>query len=60
MLPDGLQYFTELVVPVLQQRGLFRDEYSGSTLRDNFGLKIPVNRHAQTALESREEREALA
>ena len=59
LLPDGLQYFTELVVPVLQQRGLFRDEYSGSTLRDNFGLPVPANRHAQTT-EVREESEALA
>ena len=40
LLPDGLQYFTELVVPVLQQR-LFRDEYSG-TLRDNLGLQRPT------------------
>jgi FMN-dependent oxidoreductase (nitrilotriacetate monooxygenase family) len=59
LLPDGLQYFTELVVPVLQQRGLFRDEYSGSTLRDNFGLPVPANRHAQIT-EVREESEALA
>ncbi|WP_448107576.1 LLM class flavin-dependent oxidoreductase [Pseudomonas azerbaijanoccidentalis] len=60
LLPDGLQFFTEQVVPVLQQRGLFRDEYSGNTLRDNFGLPVPANRHAQTSLKSREESEALA
>jgi FMN-dependent oxidoreductase (nitrilotriacetate monooxygenase family) len=60
LLPDGLQYFTELVVPVLQQRGLFRDEYSGNTLRDNFGLPVPTNRHAHSALKAREESEALA
>ncbi|EPM68027.1 monooxygenase, NtaA/SnaA/SoxA family protein, partial [Pseudomonas syringae pv. actinidiae ICMP 18804] len=47
VLPDGLQYFTEWVVPVLQQRGLFRTEYSGTTLRDNLGLEVPVNRHAK-------------
>ena len=46
LLPDGLQYFTELVVPVLQQRGLHRSEYSGSTLREHFGLQVPVNRYA--------------
>ncbi|MGE7960300.1 LLM class flavin-dependent oxidoreductase [Pseudomonas sp. NPDC089530] len=49
LLPDGLQYFTELVVPVLQQRGLFRSEYSGQTLRDNLGLPVPVNRYAAAA-----------
>jgi hypothetical protein len=26
------------VVPELQRRGLFRTEYTGTTLRDHFGL----------------------
>ncbi|EPJ86718.1 MULTISPECIES: LLM class flavin-dependent oxidoreductase [Pseudomonas] len=47
LLPDGLQYFAKLVVPVLQERGLFRSDYSGSTLREHFGLQVPVNRNAQ-------------
>jgi FMN-dependent oxidoreductase (nitrilotriacetate monooxygenase family) len=47
LLPDGLARFTELVVPVLQARGLWRREYSGKTLRDNFGLAVPVNRHTR-------------
>lgn len=47
LLPDGLQYFTEQVVPVLQRRGLFRSEYSGNTLRDNLGLPVPANRYAR-------------
>ncbi|MFJ2985324.1 MULTISPECIES: LLM class flavin-dependent oxidoreductase [unclassified Pseudomonas] len=54
LLPDGLQYFTQLVVPLLQARGLARAEYTGSTLRDNFGLDVPENRNtlqrAQTAV----------
>lgn len=45
LLPDGLQRFTELVVPVLQARGLLRREYEGQTLRDNFGLTVPDNRY---------------
>lgn len=45
LLPDGLQRFTETVVPLLQQRGLLRQEYEGQTLRDNFGLAVPDNRH---------------
>jgi FMN-dependent oxidoreductase (nitrilotriacetate monooxygenase family) len=61
VLPDGLQFFTELVVPVLQQRGLFRQEYSGTTLREHFGLAVPVNRHAaKTAEPLPQAAEALA
>lgn len=47
LLPDGLHYFAELVVPVLQARGLFRSEYTGSTLREHFNLQVPENRYAQ-------------
>ncbi|WP_313741293.1 LLM class flavin-dependent oxidoreductase [Pseudomonas sp.] len=52
LLPDGLQYFTELVVPLLQARGLLRREYPGDTLRDSFGLQVPQNRNAQPRVES--------
>lgn len=45
LLPDGLQYFTEHVVPLLQARALVRSEYTGKTLRDNFGLSVPENRN---------------
>lgn len=37
-LPDGFTEFVQQVVPELQQRTLFRSEYSGSTLRDHFAL----------------------
>jgi len=59
VLPDGLQYFTERVVPLLQQRGLFRSEYSGQTLRDNLGLDVPANRYS-VAAEVEAQQEALA
>lgn len=49
VLPDGLEYFTHYVVPLLQQRGLVRREYSGGTLRDNLGLAWPQNRYSDTA-----------
>ncbi|WP_311272881.1 MULTISPECIES: LLM class flavin-dependent oxidoreductase [unclassified Rhizobium] len=39
--PEGLEDFTQLVVPILQERGLFRTEYEGSTLRDHLGLARP-------------------
>jgi len=40
-LPGGLEDVAWHVVPELQRRGLFRTEYSGSTLRDNLGLQRP-------------------
>ncbi|MCO8167512.1 LLM class flavin-dependent oxidoreductase [Pseudomonas sp. 21LCFQ02] len=46
-LPVGLRDFTDLVVPELQRRGLFRRQYSGSTLREHLGLARPVNRHVR-------------
>jgi N-acetyl-S-(2-succino)cysteine monooxygenase len=42
-LPEGLELFVDHVVPLLQQRGLYRREYNGSTLREHFGLDRPVN-----------------
>ncbi|WP_416424849.1 LLM class flavin-dependent oxidoreductase [Pseudomonas sp. App30] len=46
ILPGGLDDFVQQVVPILQQRGLFRREYSGTTLRQHLGLARPGNRHA--------------
>lgn len=37
-MPGGLDDFLEGVVPILQERGLFRLDYSGSTLRQNLEL----------------------
>lgn len=36
---DSLPYFVDLVVPELQRRGVFREDYLAGTLRDNFGLE---------------------
>ncbi|SAK81840.1 nitrilotriacetate monooxygenase component A [Caballeronia temeraria] len=41
VLPDGLEAFTEGVVPILQQRGIFRRAYEGKTLRSHLGLSVP-------------------
>jgi FMN-dependent oxidoreductase (nitrilotriacetate monooxygenase family) len=41
VLPSGLEAFVDHVVPILQQRGLFRTEYAGATLRDHYGLPVP-------------------
>lgn len=43
LLPYDLEVFVNLVVPILQKRALFRLEYDGNTLRENLGLKKPVN-----------------
>lgn len=44
-LPGGLEVFVDTVVPILQDRGLFRREYEGTTLREHLGLRPHVNRH---------------
>jgi hypothetical protein len=40
---EGFEDFVELVVPILQERGLFRAEYESTTLRDHLGLARPAN-----------------
>ncbi|MNN39517.1 Nitrilotriacetate monooxygenase component A [compost metagenome] len=35
---DGVTDFINLVIPILQQRGLFHEDYEGSTLRENMGV----------------------
>jgi alkanesulfonate monooxygenase SsuD/methylene tetrahydromethanopterin reductase-like flavin-dependent oxidoreductase (luciferase family) len=48
-LPDGLADFVEHTLPILRRRGLFREEYTGTTLREHLGLPRPPNRHAAAA-----------
>ncbi|KIQ65527.1 F420-dependent methylene-tetrahydromethanopterin reductase [Kitasatospora griseola] len=38
LTPTGLDEFADRVVPLLQERGVFRTEYQGDTLRDHLGL----------------------
>jgi FMN-dependent oxidoreductase (nitrilotriacetate monooxygenase family) len=45
-LPGGLDDFVEMVIPELQNRGIFRTEYEGTTLRDNLGLPRPTSRYS--------------
>ncbi|MGW7396363.1 NtaA/DmoA family FMN-dependent monooxygenase [Streptomyces cyaneofuscatus] len=42
LTPGGLDDFVDRVVPLLQESGTFRSEYSGSTLRSHLGLAEPV------------------
>lgn len=48
ILPEGLNDFVDLIVPVLQERGLFKREYEATTLRGHFGLSKPENQFADT------------
>ncbi|CAM5366476.1 monooxygenase [Streptomyces avidinii] len=41
LTPGGLDAFADTVVPLLQERGVFRREYGGPTLRDHLGLAAP-------------------
>ena len=47
--PGDYTMFREKVVPILQERGLFRTEYEADTLRGNLGLPIPPNRWSGAA-----------
>jgi FMN-dependent oxidoreductase (nitrilotriacetate monooxygenase family) len=38
LVPWGLDEFVDRVVPLLQERGSLRADYTGTTLRDNLGL----------------------
>ncbi|WGD30540.1 LLM class flavin-dependent oxidoreductase [Ancylobacter sp. WKF20] len=49
VIPAGLAEFVDEVVPILRQRGLFRHEYAGRTLRDHYGLTRPESRYARSA-----------
>jgi FMN-dependent oxidoreductase (nitrilotriacetate monooxygenase family) len=44
-LPGQLQLFVDRVIPLLQARGLFHDDYEGDTFREHLGLPFPTNRH---------------
>ncbi|MQA79697.1 MAG: NtaA/DmoA family FMN-dependent monooxygenase [Streptosporangiales bacterium] len=41
LVPAGLDEFVDKVVPLLQERGVFRTEYTASTLRGHLGLGPP-------------------
>jgi hypothetical protein len=43
----GLEDFVDTVVLILRERGLFRTEYTGRTLREHLGLPRPENRFAK-------------
>ncbi|WP_167103363.1 LLM class flavin-dependent oxidoreductase [Mycobacterium sp. DL592] len=45
VFPSGLELFVDHVIPILRERGLFRREYTTSTLRGHLGLaRVPDRR----------------
>lgn len=52
-LPGTLDAFVDLVVPELRRRGLFREHYTGTTLREHLGLPRPASRRAAVGAAAR-------
>jgi len=48
LVPDGLDDIVDTLVPALQERGIYRREYTGSTLRAHLDLPL-LTRRAGTA-----------
>ncbi|WP_426445526.1 LLM class flavin-dependent oxidoreductase [Paenibacillus sp. S-38] len=51
LYPTGLNTFVDKVIPELQNRGLFRTAYEGTTLRDRLGLARPANTRHRAVLQ---------
>jgi len=49
LTPTGLDEFVDKVVPILQERGVHRAEYEGTTLREHLGLPTPRPAAARAA-----------
>lgn len=51
--PGPAQAFIDEVVPILVERGLFRRDYDGTTLRDHLGLARPASAYPAGPLSAR-------
>ena len=50
--PAQFRRFVDEVIPILQERGLHRTDYEGTTLREHLGLPFPTNRYAVSAADA--------
>ena len=50
VFPSGLELFVDHVVPILRDRGLFRREYTSTTLRGHLGLARVPDRNLARAV----------
>ncbi|MDB5529820.1 MAG: Nitrilotriacetate monooxygenase component [Devosia sp.] len=48
--PDDIELFVDKVVPILQDRGVYRREYAGDTVRERYGLPLPPAEAAPSGL----------
>lgn len=48
VIPGDLTEFVDHVIPILQERGLFRKDYTGNTLREHLGLERPEAGHYES------------
>ncbi|MEV0736618.1 hypothetical protein AB0I51_11715 [Streptomyces sp. NPDC050549] len=48
LIPDGLDDIVDLLVPALQERGVYRTEYTGTTLSEHVGLREPLTHSTAT------------
>lgn len=46
IIPGGLDDIVDLLVPELQERGVYRTAYTGTTLREHLGLREPLTHRA--------------
>ncbi|WP_233238435.1 LLM class flavin-dependent oxidoreductase [Bordetella sp. LUAb4] len=51
LIPSGIEAFVDRVVPLLQEKGVFRRDYTGLTLREHLGLP-PAQRHLAAPAEA--------
>jgi alkanesulfonate monooxygenase SsuD/methylene tetrahydromethanopterin reductase-like flavin-dependent oxidoreductase (luciferase family) len=53
LIPSGIEEFVDKVVPLLQEKGVFRHDYTGHTLREHLALGPAVRMaHTEAALAS--------
>ncbi|MFE7565525.1 NtaA/DmoA family FMN-dependent monooxygenase [Streptomyces sp. NPDC057539] len=57
LTPGGLDDLVDRVVPLLQEKGVFREEYAGKTLRDHLGLSAPE--YSERPIRNENEKETL-
>ncbi len=49
-VPEALDDFVDKVVPILQERGLYREDYEADTLRGNLGLPFKESRFVKQSV----------
>ncbi|MBB4299603.1 hypothetical protein GGE19_005351 [Rhizobium leguminosarum] len=50
LTPSGFDEFVDRVVPILQERGVYRRDYGEGTLRSNLGLPDPTAQYSTPPL----------